>query len=635
MAGNRLSTIEKIKRLKSFVTNVKTFFMKTETGTNKLVRKIKTGNKVEQKKETLYDKGESKEIPISQIDFSPLNYRKFFSQPDLENFASELALHGIISPLTVRPMSSGRFELVAGERRLRAAKIARFKVVPVTIRQLTDEQVIEIQLSENLQRENPHPLHEAEAIGQMQRHCMTIDEIASRLGKSKQFVYTRLKLLSLVHCFKEMVFENAISLNDALQIATLSGSSQTEFFDEHCSNWKEQKRFNIGYLEHYLNRYRYDLKNAPFNPKDKNLLPEAGACTTCPSNSASLKSLFPDYAKNAVCSNKECYNNKCGIHFLAVLKEAITTYQPESILFRNQLTEMEEKIIGLVPEAAELPRYNCFDVTIITKPVKPDKDDHTYQDEKGKSKLDKEEYNEAIENYTSDLEAYELNIKSGHFKVALVLTNTGFEPVYFSPEKPKQTHGTGQVITAKEVQEAIKSGSATPELLDAEIARIKQREERSQELDKQKVQLAIHNLLSQHTEEVKNERTLTSADMIGARLLIYQSLDYSAREKVRSVLFPKSKRYESENCQEIFAVMSTLKEPQFSYLIRMAICSKSESKYPMQHAGYFLYQIAKEAGLPVSEIENEQVTKAKERLEKQQNKIKDLKSKIKKMKQAA
>ena len=175
---------------------------------------------------------------------------------------------------------------------------------------LTDEQVIEIQLSENLQRENPHPLHEAQGIGQMQSTGKTIDEIAARLGKSKQFVYTRLKLLSLINDFQEMVLANVISLQEALQIGTLSGESQTEFFTEHCSKWKKQKDFRLFNLDYYLNHYRYDLKKAPFNTMDKNLVPEAGACTGCPSNSAALKSLFPEMAKQSVCSNKECYNNK-------------------------------------------------------------------------------------------------------------------------------------------------------------------------------------------------------------------------------------------------------------------------------------------------------------------------------------
>lgn len=125
----------------------------------------KRNNQVENKAANQQE--QFKNIPVADIDYSPLNYRKYFSQPDLENFAAELVQHGIISPLTVRLMPSGRFELVAGERRLRAAVIARLKEVPAMVKTLSDEEVIEIQLAENIQRENPHPMHEAQAIGQM------------------------------------------------------------------------------------------------------------------------------------------------------------------------------------------------------------------------------------------------------------------------------------------------------------------------------------------------------------------------------------------------------------------------------------------------------------------------------------
>ena len=98
---------------------------------------------------------EYKHVKTEDIDFSPLNYRKYISEEALQQFAQELKQHGIISALTLRPLSSNRYELVAGERRLRAARLAGLTLVPAAIVTLTDEQVIEIQLAENLQREDP------------------------------------------------------------------------------------------------------------------------------------------------------------------------------------------------------------------------------------------------------------------------------------------------------------------------------------------------------------------------------------------------------------------------------------------------------------------------------------------------
>ncbi len=565
------------------------------------------------------------QIHTDDIDFSPLNYRKYFSEEALQNFAEELKQHGIISPLTVRIAGNKKYELVAGERRLRAARIAGLQTVPAAIVTLTDEQVIEIQLSENLQRENPHPMHEAQGIGQMQRAGKNIEEIAARLGKSKQFVYSRLKLLSLIESFQEMLLANVISLQEALQIASLSAESQIEFFNEHCSKWKKQKDFELYNLDYYLNRYRYDLKNAPFNTKDKNLVPEAGACNVCPSNSATLKILFPDMAKQSVCSNKECYNNKCSVHFIAALAGAIDTYQPVALLFNNQLTDMAEKTIALVPGAAALPRHNVHEITVIEKPALPDKEDYTDYDT---GEPDEDEFNAAMERYYSELEAYTLHVKSGHYAVGIFLGNKEFAPVYFSMERPKPSRSGGQTVTAKEVQEAIKAGNATPDLLQAEIDRIKQREKRAEELDTEKVQLTVHSSFSEFAKQAENNTKLTKADQTGAKLIIYQSLDYHSKQEVTKTLMAGKGKKAIKTDKDLFERLAGLSNCESAYLIRMAVCCKSDSKYPNQEAGYFLYRMATEAGIPVKDIEEAQKQKREERKEKQKVKIQELQKKL-------
>src|ERR1700730_9533091 len=85
---------------------------------------------------SMIQEGELKNVAVTNIDFSPFNYRKFFSEKALEDFATEIALHGIISPLTLRAIPSERYELVAGERRLRAARIAKLNEVPAVIKVL-------------------------------------------------------------------------------------------------------------------------------------------------------------------------------------------------------------------------------------------------------------------------------------------------------------------------------------------------------------------------------------------------------------------------------------------------------------------------------------------------------------------
>ncbi len=572
-------------------------------------------------------------IKTALIDFSPLNYRKYFSDEALTLFAAELKQHGIISPLTVRKAEGECYELVAGERRLRAARMAGIEDVPVMIADLTDEQVREIQLSENIQRENPHPMDEARGILQMQKASMSIEEIATRLGRSPKYVFSRLRLKELIEPFQEMLYENKFSLQDAFKIAGLSPQSQTDFFEAQCSNWKKKKDFSLYNLDYYLNRYRYDLKRAPFNTKDKQLLPDVGACTGCPSNSSSLKNLFPELAKEATCSNRECYQSKCNAHFVFAISNAIATYQPIAIISRSEISEHERQLLALIPGASELPRHYFYDITVIEKPEEPEQEN--YEDEEGEP--DTEAFKEAQEEYESELEAYNLRTKNGQYKIGLLMESSGVAPVYFSMEKPKPQSGNGATVTAKDVQAAIKAGRVTPALLKAEIERLNMREKRLEQLDREKVQLAVHTQFTEWAMTAANHNSPTTADMAAMRLIVYQSLGYHARQAIREILMKtKGRGKDHDDSQELlFKRLCSLTPKENAYLLRMALCGNSESKYPSQSAGYFLYKVAEAAKQPVKTIEQEQAAKEKQRKEKLKTRIKELEQKLKKLKPAA
>ena len=307
---------------------------------------------------------------------------------------------------------------------------------------------------------------------------------------------------------------------------------------------------------------------------------------------------------------------------------AIETYQPGALLYNNQLTEMAEKIIALVPGAMELFRYNIHEIIVIEKPVCPDKNNFTYYGESDEPETDEDEFNASMESYYSELEAYNLHIKSGHYAVAVMLGNKEFTPVYFSMDRPKPSCNGRQPVTAKEVQEAIKAGNATPDLLQAEIDRIKQREKRAEELDSEKVQLTVHNSFSEFARKAENNTKLTKADQTGARLVIYQSLDYQSKQEVTKTLMTGKGKKAIKTDKDLFERLSNLSNSEFAYLIRMAVCCRSDSKYPNQEAGYFLYRMATEAGIPVKDIEKGQRQKREERKAKQKIKIQELQMKL-------
>ncbi|HSZ34638.1 MAG TPA: ParB/RepB/Spo0J family partition protein, partial [Puia sp.] len=338
--------------------------------------------------------GELKSIPINELDTSPLNYRKSFSKKELDELAEDIAQHGIISNLVVRRSESCRYELVAGERRFRAAKIAGLEEVPVNIVELTDQEVIEIQLSENLQRSDTHPMEEAFAIERLQSDYKSVDEISLRIGKSKAFVYKRLKLLSLIEPIRDLFMADKCTVQQAYDIATVSSESQKEFFEEYCLEWKEDEDFTMPDTSYALDRFRYDLTEAPFDMNDQELLPTMGACTFCKFNSATLNSLFPDQAKESICSNKECFKKKCLLNFSLKIKTILVKDQPEALLFRGN-PDRHEDLVSLIPGNKLLPKYNYFHVQSLERPDLPSREDYADEDDE----LGDEGFKEALEEY--------------------------------------------------------------------------------------------------------------------------------------------------------------------------------------------------------------------------------------------
>jgi ParB family transcriptional regulator, chromosome partitioning protein len=571
--------------------------------------------------------GEYKKIPVSELDSSPLNYRKSFPKKELDELAADIGQHGIISNLVVRNTDSGRYELVAGERRFRAAKIAGLQEVPVYIVSLSDQEVIEIQLSENLQRSDTHPMEEAFAIEHLQSVYQNIEEIAVRMGKSRAFVYKRLKLVSLIDSIRELFLANKCSTQQAYEISALSSESQHDFYEEYCLSWQEDDDFEMPDTTRALNQFRYDLLEAPFDINDKNLVPEIGACISCPFNSATLKTLFPEQSNKAVCSKKECFKNKCNVSYAAKIQRIFKEDKPEALLF-NGNPNLFEELIRRIPIATDLPQYNYYRVDTLNKPDPPARED--YINEIEDSEDDQEEFKEVLAEYENDLNEYERALESGNYQKGLLMTETKFSVVLFNPvERPS---GSARIESPKaaDLQSAIKSGTATIKLLQGEIDRIHSREERSIELDREKVQIEVQERFMKQLNSIAGKPTV--ADYVAVRLILFQSLDYSTRNTVLQTFFMENEKFDHRDSGQLYSQLENLSEDQFAYLIRMAVASKSDSKNPKSETGYFLYKMAGEAGLELEEIENVQKEKTNKRQAIQLEKISRLKKHMEEIK---
>ena len=155
-------------------------------------------------------------LPIYKVEPNPGQPRQDFDEEELQSLADSIATHGVVQPLTVRQMSSGYYQIIAGERRWRAARIAGLKDIPAVIIEADDKKTMELALIENLQRQDLNPIEEALGYQTlMQEYGLTQDETAKQVGKSRPAVANALRLLALCPDVLEQVRSGKLSAGHA------------------------------------------------------------------------------------------------------------------------------------------------------------------------------------------------------------------------------------------------------------------------------------------------------------------------------------------------------------------------------------------------------------------------------------
>lgn len=171
----------------------------------------------------------SAEVPIENIAQNPRQPRQTFKENELEELAASIREHGIIQPLIVVPAAGGKFTLVAGERRLQAARRAGLLRVPVVVRTAGDEQLLELALIENIQRSDLNPIEEAQAFHQLVREFdLSHEAIAKKVGKSRAAVTNTLRLLDAAAVVKQALVDGKISEGHARALQALSTAKAQE-----------------------------------------------------------------------------------------------------------------------------------------------------------------------------------------------------------------------------------------------------------------------------------------------------------------------------------------------------------------------------------------------------------------------
>ena len=170
--------------------------------------------------------GGSVSLPLAQVEPGRKQPRKRVDDETLADLADSIRTHGIIQPLTVRRLSSGYYQIIAGERRWRAAKLAGLSEVPAVIIEADDRKVMELGLIENLQREDLNPMEEAMGYRTlMEEYGLTQEETAQRVGKSRPAVANALRLIALPDAIRHLVEEGQLSAGHARALLSISSST--------------------------------------------------------------------------------------------------------------------------------------------------------------------------------------------------------------------------------------------------------------------------------------------------------------------------------------------------------------------------------------------------------------------------
>jgi ParB family chromosome partitioning protein len=308
-------------------------------------------------------------VPLARLVESAANPRRITSKAADAELADSVKKMGILEPLLVRSVvipSRGdlpeRLELIAGHRRLAAARAAGLTEVPVRVLELDDEQALEAAIVENLQRQDVHPLDEAEGFARLiEHHKHAVPDVAARVGKSEAYVYQRLALRRLSPKARKLFVDGLITAAHALQLVKLEPKQQDEVI-KNCrldSPHADERLTARRLAEEIREKFFQDLSSAPWKLADATLLPAAGACSTCPKRAGAQPGLFVDEkVKGETCLDAVCFDAKMKAH-LAIVKTALkvdagrksvlevsTGYEyprQKGILYDGQFTRVDKK----------------------------------------------------------------------------------------------------------------------------------------------------------------------------------------------------------------------------------------------------------------------------------------------------
>jgi ParB/RepB/Spo0J family partition protein len=264
-------------------------------------------------------------LPLHKIVPSRTNKRRI-RQDKLQELADNIKANGVMQPILVRPigkdgrpmlnedpdLSPDHYEIVAGERRFRASQLAEQPSIPAMVRELHDLDALQLQVFENLHRDDLHPMEEAEAFEQLHKKSqdligLSVDELALKVHKSRSYIYASLKLLELCTYARDAFFDGKIGKETAVLVARIPGEKlQTQAVKEIV-----EREYSFRAIKQFIRtRFTLDLDNVRWDLHSTTLLPDAASCFSCPKRSGNYPELCEDIESPDVCTDPDCFGNK-------------------------------------------------------------------------------------------------------------------------------------------------------------------------------------------------------------------------------------------------------------------------------------------------------------------------------------
>jgi ParB family chromosome partitioning protein len=216
------------------------------------------------------EKDELRTLPVEFLKSSRFQPRKDFDPAKLQELADSISAQGVVQPIVVRPVGENRYEIIAGERRWRAAQLARLHDIPVVVRNVSDQAALAIALIENIQREDLTPLEEAEALKRLQEEfSLTHQQIADAVGKSRVTVTNLLRLNELHPEAKLLLQQGQIEMGHARAILSLDRPQQSELAEKVAS-----RQLTVRDTEAWVRKLQEEAKNPhpTQKPRDPDIL---------------------------------------------------------------------------------------------------------------------------------------------------------------------------------------------------------------------------------------------------------------------------------------------------------------------------------------------------------------------------